>query len=260
MGPSQVQVEPGASVEARDGRFATVEEVIVRPETGALAYLVVRRGWSDRWLTIPAELIEAIPSRHEVRLRVTREEARERAVSAPPEAFLASQRGDELRVPIVEERLVPAKRLVDLGEVRLHKSVEQVEDVVQQSVTRDDLVIERVAANRPLEAPLEPRVDGDWLVIPIMEEVLVVQKRLMLIEEVRIRKRQLTEEQEVRELVRHERVEIEDATVYGIDGQRAATDTARLEVEERARDGDDPSLPPASARAIDRAPRDSKSS
>ena len=261
MEPGQVQVEPGATVEARDGRFATVEEVIVRPETGELAYLVVRRGWSDQRLTIPAELIEAIPSRREVRLWVTREGARERAVSEPPEALLASQQGDELHLPIVEERLVPVKRVVDLGELRLHKSVEHVEDVVRQSVTRDDLVIERVPANRPLDAPLEPRIDGDWLVIPIMEEVLVVQKRLMLTEEVRIRKRQLTEEQEVRELVRHERVELEDATVYGVAGLRAATDTARLEVEEREGDGDGASLPPpTSARAVYRAPRGSNSS
>jgi stress response protein YsnF len=50
------------------------------------------------------------------------------------------------------------------------------------------------------------------MIIPVMREVLVVQKQLMLAEEIRIRKREVTEEQEVRELVRHERVELEDAS------------------------------------------------
>ena len=258
------QIEPGATVEATDGRFGTVEEVIVRPRTGEPVYLVIRHGWNDRQVTLPADLIAAIPSRREVLLRATRHEAREAATQAPAmpsDDLLASEREGALHFPIAEERLVPVKRQVDLGELRVHKTVEQVEEAVRQTVTRDELVIERVPVGRQLDAPLEPRVEGDWLVIPIMEEVLVVQKRLMLTEEVRIRKRQLTEEQEVRELVRHERVELEDATVYGVAGLRAATDTARLEVEEREGDGDGASLPPpTSARAVYCAPRGSNSS
>lgn len=232
MEPQQARVDPGASVEATDGHVGTVDEIIVRPNTGELVYLTVRRGWNDQLLTIPVELIEAIPSRREVRLRVTRDQARAQATDVPSEALLASDRGNQLRIPVVEERLVPGKRQVDLGELRIHKHVDHVEETVGQSVTRDDLVIERVPVGRPLTEPLEPRVDGDWLVIPIMEEVLVVQKRLMLAEEVRIRKRQLTVDQEVREVVRHERVELEDATVYGVDGLRAADATTQLSVDD----------------------------
>lgn len=238
MEQQRVQVDPGATVDATDGRFGMVDQVIVRPETGELAYLIVQRGWSNQRVTIPADLIAEAPNRREVRLRVTRDQARE-ATTLPDNTLLAADYGDELRIPLAEERLVPIKRQVDLGELRIHKHVERHEEAVRQPVTRDDLQVERVPVGRQLDQPLEPWVDGDWLVIPIMEEVLVAEKRLMLTEEVRIRKRQLTEEQEVHETVRRERVELEDATVYGIAGLGASDPTTRLDVERDPRAADE---------------------
>jgi len=216
--PRELEIEPGAVVEALDGRLGTVDEIVVQPNTGELAYLVLRRGWSDERLTLPAALIESITDGRTVRLAGGRDEARQQSTSVSPDALLASGDSRQIRIPVHEERLVAAKRMVDLGELRVHKWVEHVEEAVSEPVTRDDLVVERVAIDRPLDAPVGPRDEGDWMVIPIMEEVLVVSKRLMLKEEVRIRKQQVTEDQEVRELVRHERVELEDATAYGIVG------------------------------------------
>jgi hypothetical protein len=66
--------------------------------------------------------------------------------------------------------------------------------------------------NRPVSAPEERRQEGDWLIIPIMEEVLVVQKQLMVTEEIRIRKQLVTEEREIRETVRRERATVEDTS------------------------------------------------
>jgi uncharacterized protein (TIGR02271 family) len=231
MESRRAQIEPGAAVEATDGLLGTVDEVIVRPGNGELAYLTVRHGWTDQVLTVPAALIAAIPGPRVVLLRATREEARAAVADVLPDELLASERGDGLHLPIAEERLVPAKQLVDLGELRLHKSVTRHEEVIREPVTRDDLVVERVPIGRPLDAPLEPRFEGDWLIIPIMEEVLVVRKQLMLTEEVRLRKRQVTEEREVHETTRHERIELEDATVYGVNGLRSGTETTRLTTE-----------------------------
>ncbi len=57
---------------------------------------------------------------------------------------------------------------------------------------REDCEVERVQVNRMLDQPAEMRQDGDTLIIPLMEEVLVVEKRLMLREELHIKRRRET--------------------------------------------------------------------
>jgi len=118
--------------------------------------------------------------------------------------------GGEIRVPILEEQVQFGTRMVDLGEIRVHKTVEEREEVRRGPLAREDVQIERIRVNRPVDAPEQRRQEGDWLVIPIMEEVFVVQKQLMVTEEIRIRKQLVTEEHEVRETIRRERASIED--------------------------------------------------
>src|SRR5688500_10325632 len=241
-----VRIEPGGTVEASDGRLGTVDEVILHPDGRGIAYVVVRRGWSNEQLLIPSDLIDAVNGPREVRLAVSREDARARAQEVPADALLlARDRGTEVVIPIVEERLVPDKRAVELGELRIHKHVEEVEEAVRQAVTRDDLVIERVQIDRPIDAPVAGRQEGEWTVFPIMREVLVVKKQLMLVEEVRVATRQVTEEQEIREVTRHERLELEDATVHGVQG--LAGQTAGVSGTQPPPNGR-PSVPPSGSR------------
>ncbi len=211
-----MRVEPGASVEATDGRFGTVEEVVVQPGTGNLSYLAVR--YREDLVRIPAGMIDEVPNPHEVRLGLTTEAAYGRVAGHVAGTEDSLDEGSQLRIPIYEERLQAAVEDVGLGEVRVHKLVDEVEETVEQPVTRDDLDIERIPMNRPLNVPSVARQEGDWYVVPVMEEVLVVQKRLMLVEEVRIRTRRVTEIAQVRDTVRRERVTIEDDTVRGVVG------------------------------------------
>ena len=121
--------------------------------------------------------------------------------------------GSEERVVISEEELVVGKREVPVGEVVVQKHIE--EQVIRQTipVTREKVEVER----RPLPpgAGLEPRTEGDVMYIPLVEEELVVTKRLIAREELVIRKTRVTEEQVIEETVRRERAE-----VIGPDGTR----------------------------------------
>lgn len=118
--------------------------------------------------------------------------------------------GGGARVPVIEEQLEVETRVVDLGEIRVHKTVDSTEEVHQGPLDREDVEIQRIRVDRPVTEPEQRRQEGDWLVIPIMEEVFVVQKQLLVREEIRIRKRLVTEEHEVRETIRRERATIED--------------------------------------------------
>lgn len=118
---------------------------------------------------------------------------------------------EQIRVPVAEERVEVEKRPVDLGEVRIHKRVDETEERIPVSLEREEVEVQHVPVNRVLEAPVGTRTEGEWLIIPVLEEEVVVQKRLILREEVRIRTRRIAEESEVRETVRRERVEVEEA-------------------------------------------------
>ena len=221
MESQRIQVDPGAVVEGSDGRLGTVSEVLTRPGTGELLSLLVRRDATGEQLTIPADRIESVPSRREVRLRAASDGGRAQAAHGTAEPRRSAGDSQQVRIPIAEERLEVSTRPVELGEVRVHKRVDRVEEVVRESVTRANVEIERVKTSRRVDGPVGPREEGEWLVVPIVEEVLVVQKRLMVTEEVRIRRHPIVEEQEIRETVRRERAEIEDTT-GGHSGYREA--------------------------------------
>ncbi len=114
-------------------------------------------------------------------------------------------------IPAIEEQIVVEQRPVETGRIRIHKHVEEADALVDEPLLQENWDIERVPVNRILtgEAPPEPRYDGETLVLPVLEEVLVVEKRLILREEMRVTRRR----QEVRDpqthRVRSEHVEVE---------------------------------------------------
>ena len=57
---------------------------------------------------------------------------------------------------------------------------------MDEPLLRESVQVERVPINRLVAEAPASRQEGDTLVVPILEEVLVVEKRLMLMEEVRI--------------------------------------------------------------------------
>jgi uncharacterized protein (TIGR02271 family) len=92
-------------------------------------------------------------------------------------------------VPVIAEELAVGRREVETGRVRLTKQVHERQEVVDQPTVTEDVVVERVPVNRVVEAAPAPRQEGDTWVVPVMEEVVVVERRLVLKEEVRITRR-----------------------------------------------------------------------
>ena len=106
------------------------------------------------------------------------------------------------------EELEVGKRTVETGRVQISKRVHEREEVVDVPLLREEVEIQRVAVNRVVEGPVAIRQEGDTTIVPVVEEVLVVEKRLMLKEELRITKRRVEEHRPQRVTLRSE-----DATV-----------------------------------------------
>ncbi len=94
----------------------------------------------------------------------------------------------KLRIPVTEEVLRVGHRVTDTGRgIRIHKTVNEETLHVDEALQRQELQIEHVPVNAWVDgAPPVQRQEGDTLVIPVLEEVLVVQKRLRLTKEIRI--------------------------------------------------------------------------
>jgi uncharacterized protein (TIGR02271 family) len=104
----------------------------------------------------------------------------------------AAQRSETI-IPVAREELDVHKRRVETDSgVRVRKSVQEREAVVDEPLERDEVRVERVRIGQPVERAPEVRYEGDTMIIPVLEEVLVVEKRLMLQEEVHVSRRRST--------------------------------------------------------------------
>jgi stress response protein YsnF len=74
--------------------------------------------------------------------------------------------------------------------VRVHKSVTEREEQVVQLLYRESLDVQRIPRNEVVDRAPPVRHEGDTLVIPVCEEVLVLEKRLLLKEEIRVGRRE----------------------------------------------------------------------
>jgi uncharacterized protein (TIGR02271 family) len=95
----------------------------------------------------------------------------------------------QMTFPVMEEEMHVSRRVVDTGRgVRLHKTVTEHEQLVQEPLLHDALKVEHVPIGRMVsqDEPPQMRYEGETLVVPVLEEVLVVQKQLLLKEEVHI--------------------------------------------------------------------------
>ena len=112
-------------------------------------------------------------------------------------------------IPVIEETLDVQKRQVETGGVRITKVVHEREEVVNVPRVREEVTVERVTLNRMVDTPVSMRQEGDTLIIPLLEEVVVMEKRLMVKEELRITKRRIEEQASQQVTLRREEVVVE---------------------------------------------------
>jgi uncharacterized protein (TIGR02271 family) len=121
-----------------------------------------------------------------------------------------AERAEEVAaIPLVEERLSVAKRLVESGRVKVHVSVEERQETVTEELLHDELEVERVPRNVRVSELPHVRLEGNTTIIPVVEEVLVVERALMLVEEIHICRRSVAEQTQIPMAVRAEKATIQ---------------------------------------------------
>jgi len=114
---------------------------------------------------------------------------------------------DDLRdtvIPLHEEELSVSKRQVITGRVRVETVTREHEQLVDEQLARERVEVERIAIGKPIEAIPAVRQDGDTTIIPVVEEVLVVERRLVLKEEIHIHRVRTTEQHQERVTLRRQ--------------------------------------------------------
>ena len=97
-----------------------------------------------------------------------------------------------LTLPLYAETLVVTRRKTH-GTVRVSTVTHEHEQLVDEALTHERVEVEHVPIGRTVEAVPPIREEGDTTIFPVVEEVVVVERRLVLKEEIRVRRLRSTE-------------------------------------------------------------------
>lgn len=226
------QIAVGATVyDAAGEKIGTIAEY--DPQAG---YLLVEKGWLFRKdIYIPMSAITRIDE-NGVYLQFYKDDLQGDRYASPPVASTTggaapmasataagtldtvdrqttSMDQADIRVPVREEELIVGKQQQELGRVHIHKDVEEVPEAADVTLRREQVTVDRVpySGDPTKDADLFQDRDID---VPVMAEQAVAAKRVQGVEEVRVHKDVVEEEEQVTATVRKERV-----TVDGVDDQ-----------------------------------------
>ena len=131
---------------------------------------------------------------------------------------LEQEKQELIRVPVIQEEAWVEKRIVDTGRgVRIHKTVAEHPCQIDERLLRDEVEVTHVPVDRivPLDQAPATRYEGDTLVVPVLEEVLVVERRLRIKEELHITRTRREERHVDTVLLKSEQVGVERFDEHG---------------------------------------------
>ncbi len=177
--------------------------------TGAVGHSDAEHGERATFYDLPIDAEDTDASRE----GASRERAHGRSASEQESTRLPGsdlEDRDELRVQRSEEELRVGTREREAGSVNVRKRVRVEREQVRVPTRREEVTVERV----PVEgrAAPEAEIGGGEVQIPVVEEEIVVEKRPVVKEELRIRKDVVEDEEVVEADLRKEEVDVYDET------------------------------------------------
>lgn len=91
-------------------------------------------------------------------------------------------------LPLLEETLRVSRHETATGRVRVSTETHERTETVEEMLAQERVEVDHVEINEYVDEMPDTRQEGDTTIIPVVEEVLVVQRRLRLKEEVHVRR------------------------------------------------------------------------
>ena len=148
-----------------------------------------------------------------------------RRVRKPADSAAAQgqEKGDEAVIRLAAETLNVGKRVVETGRVRVRRTTTERLEKIKVPLSVETVEIRRVPIGKPIKRKPRVRETANEIIIPVVEEVLVVARRLVLKEELHIRKVRSTENHVEQVRLRQQNVTVDRvAPQSSDDGQPSA--------------------------------------
>jgi uncharacterized protein (TIGR02271 family) len=162
-----------------------------------------------------------------------------RVSEAPGDELGASALADTRTIELREEQLVAHKDLRDVGEIEIRTEIEDIPARLEVDAYREEVVVEHESVGQVVSERDEPWEEDGTLIIPIYEEQLVVTKRLVLRERMRVRRVGTTERQLFQDTLRRERLIVEDPQHTGLVREQYPVKTTDEDGSEEQREADE---------------------
>jgi len=113
---------------------------------------------------------------------------------------------------VLQEQVNIDKKIVESGKVVIHKKVHKEDKDVEVPVSHEEVEIKKVTVNKYVTEAPDVRYEGNTTIIPVIKEVAVIEKKLLLVEEIHVIKHVVEQTEEHVVPLRKEEIQVEHYT------------------------------------------------
>ena len=156
-----------------------------------------------------SSLLVELPDRRTVSVPIHLLQKKTEETYLLPLRFSDLEDSSNIVIPVIEEQPRFRKRKIETGSVRIKKTVHETPRILEETLSKEEISIERRPCEKIVDEPAQARQEGDTWILPVQEEILVVTKRILIREEIYVRKQTLQHKEKVTAQVRKEEVVID---------------------------------------------------
>lgn len=118
---------------------------------------------------------------------------------------------ENITIPVIEEQITTRKEVVEKEKVRITKIVHEEQVPVSTPYLSEEVEVQHIPIDQYVDSSSLPQVryEGNKIIIPVLKEVVVVEKKTVLVEELHITKHQVQKESNEDVSIRKEEILVE---------------------------------------------------